>query len=183
MALTHLENMNEQEVARYKIYMAIAGILPGCKSMEELANSLKQQDIETQFKYKGQTQEIQGVSFKTGEFCFKGSKVDRQFSFAGLQKAITLANTQSIGISKQEETTKQTQNINKEFRKILSGPRRTSEKPMPDTSGLDNAREIFKKMNEAMEELLKPEHTEDNLPYELTQKSYLRKKKKHRHRM
>ena len=50
------------------------------------------QGIDTQYKYRGQTLEKQGVSFKIGEDCFKGSKVDRQFSLSNLEK--TLAQTQ-----------------------------------------------------------------------------------------
>jgi hypothetical protein len=43
--------------------------------------------IGIQYKYKGQTHEKQGISFKMGNVCFKGSQIDRKYSLAGLQKA------------------------------------------------------------------------------------------------
>ena len=46
------------------------------------------QGIHTQYKYKGQTQELQGISFRIGEDRFKGSQIDRQFSLGNLQKIL-----------------------------------------------------------------------------------------------
>jgi hypothetical protein len=86
LALTHLGNMNEYETSRYKIYIAIDGFLPLCSSIKELVTMLDVQGIETQFKYNEQSQEIHGISFKLGKFCFKGSKVDRKFSYNELKK-------------------------------------------------------------------------------------------------
>ena len=83
--------------------MAIAENLPGCKSMEELEKKLLMFGIETQYKYKGQTQEKQGISFKVGNTCFKGSQVDRKFSFAGLEKTIQLQRTQVLEQQQKEQ--------------------------------------------------------------------------------
>ncbi|HEY4147312.1 MAG TPA: relaxase/mobilization nuclease domain-containing protein, partial [Chitinophagaceae bacterium] len=86
--LTHLEALNQSEADKYTIYQAIAENLPLCRTMEELEKSLLKRGIETQYKYKGQTAEKQGISFKLGDYCFKGSQVDRKFSLAGLQKTL-----------------------------------------------------------------------------------------------
>ncbi len=42
--------------------------------------------ITVQFKRKGQTDEIQGISFSKGGYTFKGSEIDRSFSFSKLDK-------------------------------------------------------------------------------------------------
>ena len=38
--------------------------------------------IQLKFKYKGQTNEVQGISFVKGDYSFKGSEIDRQFSYS-----------------------------------------------------------------------------------------------------
>ncbi len=64
--------------------------LPSCRTMKDLENKLQSQGIETQYKYKGETLEKQGVSFKISEDCFKGRQVDRQFSLGNLEKTLAL---------------------------------------------------------------------------------------------
>ncbi len=86
--ITHLENLNEKEARRYTIYQAILSTLPNCKSLDHLKEKLQNQNIETLYKYKGQTNELQGISFKTGEYKFKGSEIDRKFSVGNLGKQI-----------------------------------------------------------------------------------------------
>ncbi|MCW3092199.1 MAG: Relaxase/Mobilization nuclease domain [Ferruginibacter sp.] len=83
LVLTNMEALSQTEANKYRIYIAIAENLPRCKSMKELEEKLLTLGIETQYKYKGQSQERQGVSFKIGDTCFKGSQVDRKFSFPG----------------------------------------------------------------------------------------------------
>jgi hypothetical protein len=182
LSLTNLENRNDHEVARHKIYMAIAQILPRCKSLEALVTQLQQQGIDTQFKYKGQTQEIQGVSFKIGKYSFKGSQVDRKFSFAGLQKALSQGINEEIEqVQKQKEKAIQTQSTKQVFRKIHAS-KRTSQKLIEDTTAGEKIGELLNGANKILEDLLKRESTDQSLPYELTQEGSLRKKKKKAHR-
>ena len=61
---TNLEALNDLEAAKYKIYIAIAENLPHCKTMEELESHLLKLSLQIQYKYKGQTNERQGISFK-----------------------------------------------------------------------------------------------------------------------
>jgi relaxase-like protein len=86
--LTHLEAMSQSEVNRYKIYQAIVDSLPHCRTLQDLELRLMAQGIHTLYKYKGQTQELQGISFRIGEDRFKGSQIDRKFSLGNLQKAL-----------------------------------------------------------------------------------------------
>jgi hypothetical protein len=85
LKLTNLQSLNDYQATRYKIYMGITAVLSRCRSIDELKTELKQQGIETIYKYKGQTNELQGISFKMGEISIKGSAVDRKFSLRGLQ--------------------------------------------------------------------------------------------------
>jgi hypothetical protein len=182
LALTNLENMNEHEVTRYKIYMAISENLLNCNSINDLVARLKHQGIDTQFKYKRQTQEIQGVSFKAGKYSFKGSQVDRKFSFAGLQKALAEGIKENIdNVPDQKEETIQSNSPKEAFRKIHSLSKRNSQSNVSDTAH-NRAADVFKQMNNVFDDLLKPEQTDDHLPYELTQEGYRRKKKKQSHR-
>lgn len=89
LSLTHMEALNGKDMKRYAIYQAISEKLPQCRNLEELKNKLQEAGIETLYKYKGQTTELQGISFKIGEYKYKGSEVDRKFSVGNLQKTLS----------------------------------------------------------------------------------------------
>lgn len=88
LALTNLESLNEKEANRYVIYRAISEALPQCKNLNELKLLLENRGVQTLYKYKGQTEELQGISFKIGEYKFKGSSIDRSYSIGNLQRAM-----------------------------------------------------------------------------------------------
>ena len=88
ISLTNLEALNEKEATRYVIYQAILEKVPRCKNLDDLKQKLQQENIETLYKYKGQTNELQGISFKMGNYKFKGSEIDRKFSLKNLEKSI-----------------------------------------------------------------------------------------------
>lgn len=88
LELTHLERLNQKEANRYVIYKAILEKLPCSRSLYELKEKLQKENIETLYKYKGQTNELQGISFRIGEYKYKGSEIDRQFSIKNLERTI-----------------------------------------------------------------------------------------------
>ena len=90
LSLTHLEHLNEKEASRYLIYQAILEMLHYSKSLNDLKEKLAKKNIETLYKYKGKSKELQGISFQIGNFKYKGSEIDRQFSLKNLEKAIYL---------------------------------------------------------------------------------------------
>lgn len=49
---------------------------------------LKEQDINVRFKYKGNSQEVQGIIFEKNGYHFNGSKVDRSFSYSKIDFAL-----------------------------------------------------------------------------------------------
>lgn len=83
------ENVNIQklkgaEQTKYEIYHAIKDALPKAKSWKQFEETLKRQGISIEYKRKGQANEVQGISFKKGEHSFKGSEIDRKFSYSRL---------------------------------------------------------------------------------------------------
>ena len=56
--------------------------VPKCKNWNELKKELQKQCITTDFKYKGNTDEAQGVMFEKNGYTLNGSKIDRQFGYS-----------------------------------------------------------------------------------------------------
>jgi hypothetical protein len=61
---TNLQALNDAEATKYEIYQKIKETLPQCKTLELLEFHLLRKGIEIMYKYKGQTKEKQGISFK-----------------------------------------------------------------------------------------------------------------------
>jgi hypothetical protein len=176
--LTNVEAMSELEANKYKIYIAIAENLPHCRTMNDLEKRLLAHGIETQYKYKGQTQEKQGVSFKIGNVCFKGSQVDRKFSLIGLQKALELHQKQQQGVSQQGEAANK---MNKSYKRKTHSHRPSAEtsNPGPDK---DFKPGIGQGLAKALEILMRPEHEDGPLPYDLTEEALIRRRRKNAQR-
>ena len=181
LELTHLENLSETEANRYKIYMAIARNLPHCRTMDDLESRLQKLGIEIQYKYKGHSQEKQGISFKIGNFCFKGSQVDRKYSFAGLEKALTHQNKDLL-VREQDVKTgisqAQTEDTKQVLRKIMRQKNAASQQTQVSTDEKNIANDVAKAMEKIMDNLLRTEETQESMPYEFTYKVYQRKLKK-----
>lgn len=176
---THQEALSESEATRYKIYEAISRHLPGCRTLDHLMNRLQKQGIITLIKYKGQTKEQQGISFKMGKYCFKGSKVDRKFSLAGLQKILAqqLSPEQNVGYEKDR--------LISDSSRIKGHTIRKNPESKPITPMLITDKEIDQGLSKSMEILFRSEDTYGATPYELTQSGYenaQRKKKRKRKR-
>lgn len=102
LSLTNLEALNEREANRYIIYQAILEKLPLSKSLVGLKEKLGKENIETLYKYKGQTDELQGISFKLGDYKYKGSEIDRKFSINNLQKILQRKQAEKLFTSPQD---------------------------------------------------------------------------------
>ena len=189
LKLTHLENLSETEANKYKVYIAISDILPVCRNMEELEERLLKQGIGTQYKYKGHTKVKQGISFRIGSFCFKGSQVDRKFSFAGLEK--TFARKQKQVVDKEiiyEEQLAQTESGNqRQLSKKVTNTKASVSNKKSELSGTSKEKgagiDLAKELGKVLDELMKPVENHEELPYEFTHEGQLRKKRKsHRHK-
>jgi hypothetical protein len=157
--------LREPEQHQYKIYAAIKNHLRESRSIVELEQRLRHLGIEMQYKMKGQTQERQGVSFRFGEYCFKGSKIDRQFSYGDLEKTIERQLKQKL-ILRQEQKT---------YKHSLKPEHFDPEKRVKVNIG----RTVTKEMTKALEQLLKQEQAFEQMPYELSQEA---ERKRHRYR-
>jgi hypothetical protein len=181
LELTHLENLSETEANRYKIYMAIAVNLPHCRTMDDLESRLQKLGIDMQYKFKGKTQEKQGISFGIGKFCFKGSQVDRKYSFIGLEKAIAHQHGEIVEQRqdvKMEITQTPTEDPKQVLRKIIRQKNALARQTQVDADGKSIAPNMVTVLGKFMDDLLKTEESHESMPYEFTYKGYQRKLKK-----
>lgn len=82
------ERLREPDRTRYELYNILKTEVGRCRDWDTLLERLKRQDVEVQFKYNGQMDEIQGVVFSMNGYRFNGSKVDRQFSYSKIDAAL-----------------------------------------------------------------------------------------------
>lgn len=178
LKLTNLEALSDLEANKYKIYIAISENLPHCHTVEELESRLLKLGIETQYKYKDQTREKQGVSFKRNNICYKGSQVDRKFSLPGLQKTLALQQEQVLKLHRKQE----------QNHKLKEGPlvgkRLTPRRSADNTSSEileDLGHDLEMGLEKTLDILLNPEFNNTSMPYELSQEAWIRKQKQKSH--
>lgn len=179
LKITHLENLSETEANKYKVYMAISENLPHCRNMQELEKRLKALGIETQYKYKGQTETKQGISFKIGEFCFKGSQVDRKFSFAGLEKAFALKQEQALKHEESQSIDIQIENREQRYIRQRASIQHKVTPSKVDGHDKNPLGEIAKGADKTVEILMKSEENHEQAPYELRKQKKHKKKRRH----
>ena len=84
--------LKEPDKSKYEIYTAVKNEIGKSRNWQQLQERISGNGyyypVQT---YKGQTDEIQGVSFSKGEYTFKGSEIDRSFSFSKLDKCFGYA--------------------------------------------------------------------------------------------
>lgn len=83
-----VHRLREPDKTRYMLYQILNTEVGRCGNWDVLVNNLKWQGVSVQFKYKGQTNEIQGVIFSMNGYRFNGSKVDRQFSYTKIDAVL-----------------------------------------------------------------------------------------------
>lgn len=85
-----IERLHGADKVRQELFDTITRILPKCDRITDLSAKLKRQGIGMQFIHRGNDPKkaVQGVTFTKDGLTFKGSQVDRKFSYAGLSKMI-----------------------------------------------------------------------------------------------
>ena len=81
-------HLKEPDKTKYEIYQALKAETTRCRDWKTLLSHLKMQDIDVRFKYKGNSQEVQGIIFEKNSYLFNGSKVDRSFSYSKIDSAL-----------------------------------------------------------------------------------------------
>lgn len=106
-----LHRLREPDRSKYEIYNAVKDEIGKSKNWQQLQTRLAEKGIGIHFKYRGQTGEVQGISFSKGEYTFKGSEIDRSFSKldkcfgdAGLNTARNNRQTVSVPIQEPART-------------------------------------------------------------------------------
>lgn len=124
------EKLNNPDKVKYYIHDAIKTVLSDCKNPADLRFELLKFGINLEYKLKRTTREIEGVSFKYDNICFKGSEIDRKFSFGNLQKAFR----ENISIL-QEQAKKAQEQQAREEKELPRIQEQTATKPKISTIG------------------------------------------------
>lgn len=80
--------LKEPNKTKYGLYSILKSEVSRCGNWNILAANLKKQGVEMRFKYKGKSDEVQGVVFTMNGYSFSGSKIDRRFSFSKINAAL-----------------------------------------------------------------------------------------------
>lgn len=103
--------LKDPDRTKYEIYNLLSQLVPKSKGWKQLLYYLNRYGVDSQFKYKGQTDEIQGITFTKNGYSFTGSKVDRMFSYSKIdfqlkQNVNTSSLDQKQGRHQQQSQTK-----------------------------------------------------------------------------
>ena len=82
------EVRKEPDKSHYEIYQVLKREVARCSDWNTLLRHLKAEGIDFRFKYKGNTNEIQGIVFTKNGYHFNGSKIDRSFSYSKIDKTL-----------------------------------------------------------------------------------------------
>ena len=80
--------LKEPDKTKYEIYQALKAEIARCRDWKALLVHLEREGIDVRFKYKGNSQEVQGIIFEKNGYHFNGSKVDRNFSYSKIDFAL-----------------------------------------------------------------------------------------------
>ena len=131
------EKLNDPEKVKYYIYDAIKAVLPDCKNPADLRFSIKKYEIELEYKFKRGTNQIEGVSFRYNHIAFKGSQIDRRFSYGNLKKVFE-ENIKRLQVQAKEE-----QNyVSKEKKQAIREPQEQQEQSPKVQSQTENKPEV-----------------------------------------
>ena len=80
--------LKEPDKTRYGLYSILKSEVLRCGNWNMLTTNLKKQGVDMRFKYKGMSDEVQGVVFTMNGYSFSGSKIDRRFSYSKIDAAL-----------------------------------------------------------------------------------------------
>lgn len=112
--------LKEPDKSRYEIYQVLKREVARCTDWNTLLKRLKGEGIDVRFKYKGNTNEIQGIVFTKNGYHFNGSKIDRSFSYSKIDKALKV-NAQGESQRQYEPKHTQTSHIDNRESELISG--------------------------------------------------------------
>lgn len=83
-----LHRLKEPDKTKYELYFLLKSEVSRYGNWRQLAVNLEKQGVEMQFKYKGKSNEVQGVIFSKNGYSFSGSKIDRRFNYSKIDEAM-----------------------------------------------------------------------------------------------
>ena len=83
-----LHRLKEPDKTKYELYSILKLEVARCGNWQQLMANLEKQGVEVRFKYKGKSNDIQGVIFSKNGYPFSGSKIDRRFSYSKIDAAL-----------------------------------------------------------------------------------------------
>ncbi len=107
---------------RYAIHDALKAVMAKATTWKHVETMLARHGIGIHYKYRSGTNEVQGISFEKDNVKFKGSAIDRKFSFAGMEKQ--LRHNRGTEISQSE---RQTPTLADQIREVLGQQEQHSE--------------------------------------------------------
>ena len=82
------ERLREPDKTKYELYSLLKTEVRKAGNWKELIAGLSEKGVDVRFKYKGKSDEVQGIVFIMNGYSFSGSKIDRQFSYAKIDTAL-----------------------------------------------------------------------------------------------
>ena len=89
----HREQLKGADSLKYELYDIISNQVKHAGSWKQLEMRLNEKGISIIYKYKGGTDEIQGISFSKDDIQLKGSQIDRSLSYSNINKQL-ISNSQ-----------------------------------------------------------------------------------------
>lgn len=83
-----LHRLKEPDKTRYELYFLLKSEVSRCSNWRQFAANLDKQGVEMQFKYKGKSDEVQGIVFSKNGYSFSGSKIDRRLSYSKIDEVL-----------------------------------------------------------------------------------------------
>ena len=80
--------LKEPDKTKYELYSILKSEVSRCGNWRQLSVNLEKQGVELRFKYKGGSDEVQGVVFSKNGYPFSGSKIDRRFSYSKIDAVL-----------------------------------------------------------------------------------------------
>lgn len=136
--------MREPDITKYEIYNSLKEIIPKCQNWEQIIQELNNQNIGVTFKYKGKSDEIQGVIFEKNGYTFNGSKVDRQFSYSKINQQLQVKVQKSVQVEQQNNANNKFENQKLPTRNAVNDLLFQLQKPSNYTNGDDETAAIRK---------------------------------------
>lgn len=82
------ERLREPDKTKYELYSLLKTEVRKARNWKELIAGLSEKGVDVWFKYKGNSDEVQGIVFIMNGYSFSGSKIDRQFSYSKIDAAL-----------------------------------------------------------------------------------------------